>query len=401
LCAQSLESRILSSGTGTVAFDLPARPGVCGDGRSWIRIGGDTWVGSFNDATRLSPCESGPVRVRVQVVDREVMRLDTRVGPVVSDDATALGRASAAEALTFLGGLARRADGRLARDAVFALGVADSMDSRPVLRAVASDGSRARDVRRSALSWFARLSAGATAEQEGIDLATQLASSEDEHQQLRSAAVAQLARWTGGVPRLVELSGSERDPWLARQATEQLGKSGDPRGRRTALEIALNPARSSELRTAALSGLSGEAATLAEVRLVMKGWSTMTTDRLSDAALSMVASTGGREAHDFLLRLVRDEVQPARTRRRAASLLDRAGVTVAEVLTLYDSVSDGEVRTQLVDVLAQAGTREAVARLARIAREETQPIARRRAIAALGRRDDQASREALRGIVER
>jgi HEAT repeat protein len=112
-----------------------------------------------------------------------------------------------------------------------------------------------------------------------------------------------------------------------------------------------------------------------------------------------VANIGSVSGRAFLLAIVRDENQPAQQRRRAASLLDRAGVPVKDVVSTYDQVSDGEVRGTLINILAEAGTKEATTKLIAIAREDTQLSARRRAINALARFDDPAIKTALREIV--
>ena len=62
-------------------------------------------------------------------------------------------------------------------------------------------------------------------------------------------------------------------------------------------------------------------------------------------------------------------------------------------------MSDGEVRSTLIDAMAQAGTKEATNKLISIAREDTQISARRRAINALSRFDDPAIKTALRDLV--
>src|SRR3954464_12579564 len=64
----SLDRRITSaSSDGRVQFTFPARAGVCGNGRSYIQTGPNSFTGNFNgnmsDQLRSDPCVSGPVRV--------------------------------------------------------------------------------------------------------------------------------------------------------------------------------------------------------------------------------------------------------------------------------------------------------------------------------------------------
>src|SRR5213083_767145 len=83
--AQSLARRVSSAPEGRVQFSFAARPGICGNGRSYIQTGPNSysgsWVGSFDDARRTDPCVGGPVRVVLDRADRAVISLQTYVGP--------------------------------------------------------------------------------------------------------------------------------------------------------------------------------------------------------------------------------------------------------------------------------------------------------------------------------
>ena len=69
LLAQNLSQRIASAPDGAVQFTYAARPGVCGNGRTYYSINGSMWFGSMNDNTRDSP--RGRVRVPDPVDLRE------------------------------------------------------------------------------------------------------------------------------------------------------------------------------------------------------------------------------------------------------------------------------------------------------------------------------------------
>ncbi|MBL8961925.1 MAG: HEAT repeat domain-containing protein [Gemmatimonadetes bacterium] len=404
-CAQGLDRRLAAARGDQVQLTLPARASICGDGRSYIRLEGDAWIGTMNDATRWSPCETGPARVVVSRAEGEIVRIDTYVGPAPTNagEVTDLGRVAPAEAAAWLATLARSGEGRVARDAMLPLGIIDSAAVTPTLNAMVDDRELPRDTRRSALSWTVRrrMAADGLAPAALAARLSRLASDDTEHSSLRQSAVGHLARLERGegIPALVTMTEGQSDGWLARQAAEALGRHGDPRARRAVRAIIADADRPAEVRAAAIQGLAGEYGTVKDAEALIAAWPQLGTDGLRDAALGTMASLGGSASRAFLLKTVRDEAGASRQRRRAAGLLERVGVPAREVVSLYDGVSDGEVRAQLIELLAQAGTREAVAKLLRIAKEDTQPTARRRAIAALGKRDDPAVREALRSIV--
>jgi HEAT repeat protein len=402
--AQDLARRVTAATAPNVQFHFAARPGVCGDGRTYIRTDTDSWYGSINDFTRSQPCAEGPVRVVVVRSDREPIRIETFAGTLQSDStATDLGRVAAADAANYLMSLARTAEGRVGREALMPATLADSATIAPALLAIARDQSRSRDMRRSALSWLSRRSTArdGLAAPELIRTLGDFARDETEHNTFRQSAVSLLGRLDRGegIPSLIEMSGSTTDTWLARQAAQTLGRSGDPRARRAVRALVENEQTPSDVRAAAIGALTGEYGSVQDAEALQRIYPKVTNDKTRDAILSGVANIGSVSGRAFLLAIVRDENQPAQQRRRAASLLDRAGVPVKDVVSTYDQVSDGEVRGTLINILAEAGTKEATAKLIAIAREDTQLSARRRAINALARFDDPAIKTALREIV--
>jgi HEAT repeat protein len=127
----------------------------------------------------------------------------------------------------------------------------------------------------------------------------------------------------------------------------------------------------------------------------------LTTERSRDAALNAIASIGGSANATWLLAIARGDTGAVQQRRKAIELADRAGVSVNEIISLYDAVGDSEIRGTIINVLARDGSRPAVDKLIAIARDDTQYNQRRRAISALGKFDDARVREALRNMVER
>lgn len=405
-CAQTLARRVESASSPNVQFHFAARSGVCGDGRTYIRTDTDSWYGSINDYTRSQPCESGPVRVVIVRSDSEPIRIETFGGTLRTDSSAAdLGRVAAADAAAYLMSIAKSAEGRVGREALMPATLADSASISSALLEIARDQNRSRDMRRSAVSWLSRRrdARDGMPTAEIVRVLSGFARNENEHNSFRQNAVTTLSRLDRGegVPTLIEMSESTTDSWLARQAAGLLGRSGDPRARRAVRALAESEQTPADVRVAAISGLMSEYGSVEDAEVLQRVYPRVTNDKTRDAILSGVASLGSVSSREFLLRIVRDEEHPARQRRRAASLLDRAGVPVKDVVAVYDQVSDGEVRNTLIEAMAQAGTKEATTKLIAIARDDTQLSARRRAISALGRFDDPAIKTALRDLVSK
>lgn len=406
LAAQSLDRRVAQARDGLVEFSFAARPGVCGDGKHYIRTDENSWHGSFNDATRMSPCEAGPVRILLTRAEGATVKLQSYVGPIASEQgATNLGRVPSREAATYLLSIAQAVDARTGRDAIFPATLADSAAVTPALMEIAQDAARPRQLRSGAISYLTQRTEepGGIGGREASRRLAALARDEKDNQQVRQQALRSLMRIDvgAGFGALQELALSAADPWLAREATSALASSGDPRAREFLRRAAARADMPNEAKVAAIKGLGGEYGSAADATFLRDLYPKLTSDRAHDAALSAIASIGGSTNATWLLNIARGDTGHVQQRKKAIQLADQAGASTADVISLYDAVGDSEVRATIIDVLARDGSRTAVDKLLAIAKDDTQTNQRRRAISALGRFDDQRVKEALRGIVER
>ena len=235
--AQNLAQRVASAADGAVQFTYAARPGVCGNGRSYYSINGSMWFGSVNDnVMRSDPCQPGPVRVVLGRAGKEIVDVNVYVGPVQSSPGVAdLGMVPAREAAEYLLSIASKVDGRPGRDAIGPAMLADSAVVTPQLLAIAKDQSRARETRSSAINWLSRASdeKGGVAPAQLAKALGDMARDENDNQQVRQSALRVLSRQENGegIPALIEISRSTQDVWLGKQALSTLAQSGDPRHR--------------------------------------------------------------------------------------------------------------------------------------------------------------------------
>jgi hypothetical protein len=233
LAAQSLARRVTAAGDGAVQFTFASRPGVCGDGITYLRdgLGGESRVvenGSFTgrrgDAD-WADCVPAPVRVVARVADGQVVRLRTYVGPrhAASDpDRRDLGLVSVGDAVDFLTHLAEEARGRPASDAILPIVLADSTRPWAVLLRFARDERLSHDVRSTTNFWLARGSAARLGVTDHDD---------DEEDEVRNSAVFALSQQPreSAVPRLIEIVQHSSRPAVRAQALFWLGQSGDAR----------------------------------------------------------------------------------------------------------------------------------------------------------------------------
>jgi hypothetical protein len=403
LPAQSLADRVAGANQPRVQFTYAARADVCGNGRSFIQVSGNSWYGSFNDGDRRDACEAGPVRVVLDRAGREVVSITSYVGPVGerADGIADLGRVRASDAAQYLLSLAENAQGRVSRDALLPAVLADSTDVSPRLLAIARNQNAARETRRSAISWLGRpLDARTRPVNEIAAALVAIARDEDDNQSVRQSALRTLARLEhgAGTASLMELARDANRAWLAREALASLNASGDPRARTHLREVVRAATMPDDALAAAIRGLGGEYATGEDMKIIRDAYPKLPGQKSEEAAVSVIANFGGSENVRWLLALAKDSDQPVATRRRAVTHAYRGGTPVAEIIKVYDETTDTQLKDAVMSALVESGEKAATDKLMQIARMDESAQMRRKAISMLGRSSDERVKRFLEGL---
>ncbi|HET9637157.1 MAG TPA: HEAT repeat domain-containing protein [Gemmatimonadaceae bacterium] len=401
--AQSLANRVASASDRSVQFTYKARPGVCGDGRTYISTGPGNFYG-FYSSDRAEQCQAGPVRVVLDLADRNVVALRTYVGTPSTDiDAGVanLGNVTPADAADFLLGVAGRADGRVGRDAIFAALLGDSVDVSSRLLTIGRDANRPLETRRAALAGLARSD---SRELDGVGTSlVQIATNESDVQGAREEALRVLSRLDhgAGIQPLIRLANTNTTSWIGRESMRVLASSGDPRARDFLRATVQRSDLPDDLLAAAIRGLGRNYVTGQDANLLRSLYPKLTGERSRDAVLASIADLGGADNVQWLTSVVRNEQLTSDARRRALAYLSRAGAPTATLVALYDPLTDPQLRGELISIYSRAGDKAATDKLVWIARNEQNYQLKRRAIGALSRNSDPAIRSALQDIVER
>ncbi|HMH26175.1 MAG TPA: HEAT repeat domain-containing protein [Gemmatimonadaceae bacterium] len=399
---QSLSNKIASAGDRSVQFSFPARPGVCGDGRSYISTGSGNFYGSFSSNT-ADQCQAGPVRIVLDLADRNVVALRAFVGalsPAVDAGVTNLGTVTSAEAADYLLGVASRADGRVGHDAIFAALLGDNVDATSRLLEIGRDQNRPLETRRAALAGLGRSDAPQL-DKIGAAL-VQIATNENDVQQVRTTALSVLSRLDhgAGIQPLVQLAGGNMSSWIGRESLRVLSGSGDPRARQFLRTTSQRTDLPDEYLAVAIRGLGRNYVTGQDANLLRSLYPRLTGERSRDAVLASLSNLGGTENVQWLMGVVRDEKLTPEVRRRALGYLSRAGATTPALLSLYDPTPDPQLRSELISIYSRLADKAATDKLVWIARNEQNSQLKRRAISALSRNSDPSIRQALAEIVE-
>jgi uncharacterized protein (UPF0147 family) len=268
------------------------------------------------------------VRVVITHAGKEVVRVETYVGPTPADAPAAqeLGAVPAKEAVAYLLNVAATTDGRPARDALTPAMLADSSVVTPTLLQIARDQSRSRDIRRSAITWLSRRrdekgGVGAAGIAKALD---QLVRDRNESETIRQQALGTISRFDRGegIPALMGFAG-DADKWLAKQAFQTLARSGDPRARQFVRDQVKRADLDEDTKVEVIRGIGDDYSTSADMKLLRDLYATVDSDKERDAILSTVANAGGSENANWLLDIAKSKTEPVNRRRRAVSLLSK------------------------------------------------------------------------------
>jgi len=407
--SQGLSQRIASAPDGAVQFAYAARPGVCGNGRTYYSINGSLWFGSMNDNTlRSDPCQPGPVRVVLGRAGKEIVDVNVYVGPAPAQQSpgvTDLGTVPAKDAAEYLLSIAAKVDGRPGRDAITPAVLADSATVSPQLLAIARDQTRSRETRSSAISWLNRApdERGGVSPSQLAKTLGDMARDENDNQQVRQTALHVLARQENGegIPALIDLSRVTQDIWLGKQALSVLAQSGDPRARTYLRTVVQRADLNDEMRVAAIRGIGREYATSQDAEFLRGLYTKLPSERTKEAVLESMGEMGGTANAKWLMTIAGNNDETLRLRRRAVQLSERAGSSVADLSKLYDQTDDPQLQDAIISTLSNNGTKAATDKLLAIAKTDQNYQMRRRAVNALGRSDDPRVKDALKDIVEK
>ena len=410
LGAQSLQARVNGAPDGRVQFNFAARPGVCGNGRTYYSTSPGNYNGTYyfgnGESYRNDPCVPGPVRVVIDRADKLPLSVQTYVGPADSSmrGVTDLGHVRAQDAADYLLSLASTVDGRAGRDAIAPAMLADSANTASTLVAIAKNTQLARDTRRRALDYMGRSTDGMQSIPSSVtDPILAIARDETDNQNVRQGALSVLGRLDhgAGIPPLIQLSQQTQSSWLARESMQTLANSGDPRARqylRTAVKRTDLP---EDVLRVALRSLGQQYATAQDAALLREIYPTLKSDATRESVFSALAEMGGSENVKWLLGLAQDGNQSMTVRRRATDAASRAGAPIGDLLRIYDTTTDPSMKQTLIGLYMRNGERAAIDKLISIVKSEENISVRRNAINQLSKSEDPRVKQVLQDLVTR
>jgi HEAT repeat protein len=281
--------------------------------------------------------------------------------------------------------------------ALSSLGEMDRESTTPILRRIlAKRDDCSRTLRRNALFLLAK---------RGDSDATSLiinSARNDPDIHIRSDALRWLARMPGdqALATLEEIARTPGNEDLQRAAIGALAKSESPRARQGIRNIIERGDVSEALRAKALASIDDDntADGGAYVRAI---YPRLETTRLKLAAIRAIARIGGKDNEQWLLALVRNQNEPLDVRSTALTYVGRTGISIGNLVSMYDAAGDRPLRVRLINLYANRSEPEASDKLISIAKNGTDPEMRRLAISRLARKNDPRTKKLLLEILDK
>jgi HEAT repeat protein len=215
-------------------MSFAAKPGICGSGNSIRNFSGsrNSWGNNWNisrDVEWESDCSLGPARVVVDRRDGEISDLRFYVGGrwrPAGADVVDLGNVPAGEAAEYLVSIAQTERGSMGHKAIFPATIADSANVWPALLKIARNADLPRETRTQSVFWLGQAAGeSATRDLNNIVLDNSI------DREVREQAVFALSQRPReeGVPALISVARTNKDPEIRKKALFWLGQSNDPR----------------------------------------------------------------------------------------------------------------------------------------------------------------------------
>jgi HEAT repeat protein len=192
---------------------------------------------------------------------------------------------------------------------------------------------------------------------------------------------------------------SSKDPEIQDKAVFALSQHNSSKAQLALRSYAERPDIPDNIREKAIFWL-GQNQTTDNAAFLRSLYGKLKNNELRKKVLFSLSQMGGEENGRWLLGVARDGTQETEIRKQALFWAGQAGVSIGELARLYGSVTDPEMRRQLIFVYSQRDEPEALDKLIDIAKRDPSPELRKRALFWLGQSEDSRAVQALQDIIE-
>jgi HEAT repeat protein len=271
----------------------------------------------------------------------------------------------------------------------------DADQAMPLLRRVLARRDACSEQLRAKAVFLVSQKGGASAEQTLLDVVRT-----DPSPEVRGQAVFWLSQT--GSPRAVdaieEVLRTSTDPQVQEKAVFALSQTGGARADQLLRGYAERDATPDNVREKAIFWIGQHPS--AENAAWLRGlYARLRDDDLKEKVLFSLSQMRGFGNDRWLLSQATDASQPAEVRKKALFWAAQTGVSIADIMSVYNGTRDQDVREQVIFALSQRGG-EGIDRLIDIARRDPDRRMRAKAVFWLGQSNDPRATRVIQEVID-
>jgi HEAT repeat protein len=223
----------------------------------------------------------------------------------------------------------------------------------------------------------------------------------DPDQEVREQAVFWLSQVPGSTGLLEEILKGNGDENIKDKALFSLSQQNEPRAQQILRDFAGRDNENGDLREKAIFWL-GQRRSGENTQFLRSLYSRLTNEDLKEKILFSLSQQRGAGNEQWLMDIALNPKEDIELRKKALFWAGQSGVAISEMSTLYNRMSDTEMKEQIIFVLSQRQSdRTAMDKLFDIAKNEKDAELRKKAIFWLGQSHDPRVQQFLLDLINR
>lgn len=224
----------------------------------------------------------------------------------------------------------------------------------------------------------------------------------DPDAEVREQAVFWLAQVPGdrSVSVLNDILTKSADPGIREKAIFAISQNRSDQARQILRDYAENASAPGDLREKAIFWL-GQQHNTDNTTFLRSLYGKLTDENLKEKTLFALSQRKDSDNGAWLVQIAQNRNENNEMRKKALFYAGQAGVSVEQLVRLYDSLVDSYMREQMIFVLSQRQEPAALNKLISIARADKDPEARKKAVFWLGQSRDPRATQALTEMINK
>jgi tetratricopeptide (TPR) repeat protein len=223
----------------------------------------------------------------------------------------------------------------------------------------------------------------------------------DPDQEVREQAVFWLSQVPGSTGLLEQILKGNADQDIKEKALFSISQQNDPRAQQILRDFAARESEDSDLRESAIFQL-GQRRSTENTEFLRALYSRVTNEDLKDKIMFSLSQQRGVGNEQWLMNIVVNPKEDVELRKKALFSASQAGIATSEFVSLYNRLTDSELKDHMIFVLSQRPRDPAAMdKMFDIAKNEKDPDLRKKAIFWLGQSRDPRAQQFLIDLINK